>query len=100
MWPFKSKVEPKLYHRVDDLYRNFKYVIPVNPEYRAWWHFNLPLSNASIWAMEYQCEILSDRVLWNEWSKRWESNGIGGEDLVFFATNDDEAATMTILRWT
>lgn len=84
---------------VEDLYRDFKYVIVVNNENHSWWHPFCPYEEAIDWAKEYGCEILVDRVIYNEWNNRWESNGIAGGDFLFFAMNDDEAATMTVLRW-
>lgn len=98
---FRSPPEPpkKRYHTVEQLYSEFKYVIQANNEHHVWWHPICPFEDAIAWAKEHNCEILVDRVLWDPWMQKWASNGIGGGDYLFFATNDEATALMTALRW-
>lgn len=96
----KELEEPKKpYHKVDQLYADFRYVIQVNNDHHEWWHPFCPFEEAKAWARDHSCEILVDRVIWDSWMQRWTNNEIGGGDYLFFATNDEDAATMTTLRW-
>jgi hypothetical protein len=41
-----------------------------------------------------------ERVMWDKWTNSWYVNGLGDEDKVFVATNNDYDATMLILKYT
>lgn len=92
---------------ITDMFKNFKHVIIVdvhkftNPhEPFAWvpcddakqyfWP-ERPLGNNAVWRFE--------RVEWNEWDKRWHLNSLGGQDLIFVATNNDRDAMMIALKY-
>lgn len=50
-----------------------------------------PLGENAVWCFE--------RVFWNPWQQEWNINGMGDEDKVFVATNNDEDATMIALKY-
>lgn len=49
------------------------------------------LGNNAVWRYE--------RVLWNQWDQRWHIIGLGGEDMIFVATNNDRDAMMIALKY-
>lgn len=50
-----------------------------------------PLGNNAVWRFE--------RVIWDQWDKCWHINGLGNEDKVFVATNNDKDAIMIALKY-
>ena len=97
--PHKVKPIRREYRMVDELYPYFKYVICVNNKYLSDLDWMFGPKELHEWANEYNCVCMMDRALYNKWNNRWESNGIGGGDYYFLATNDDEVATISMLRW-
>jgi len=51
------------------------------------------------WCRDRGCKLFWDRVIWDQWHQRWESNGIGGADVMFIATADEHVATEAWLAW-
>jgi hypothetical protein len=49
------------------------------------------LGNNAVWRFE--------RVGWDKWTNSWHISGMGGEDKVFVATNNDEDAIMISLKY-
>ena len=49
------------------------------------------LGNNAVWRFE--------RVMWNQWQQCWDITGMGNEDKVFVATNNDEDAIMISLKY-
>lgn len=101
-WPFpKRKPAPRPYrypHSVDELHRDYKHVICINPDHIPW-RVQDPFKEIRQWAQDNCCGIVVDRVLWDWSNQRWCSNGIGGVDLAFFGTNDESIAMLARLRW-
>lgn len=50
------------------------------------------LGDNAVWRFE--------RVMLDKWTNTWYVNGLGDEDKVFVATNNDEDATMIALKYT
>lgn len=50
------------------------------------------LGSNAVWRFE--------RVMWDRWTNSWFINGLGDEDRIFVATNDDYDATMIALKYT
>lgn len=92
---------------ITDMFKNFKHVIIVdvdkftNPcEPFAWvpcddakqyfWP-QRPLGENAVWRFE--------RVIWDKWDQRWHVNGLGDEDKIFVATNNDKDAMMIALKY-
>jgi hypothetical protein len=102
-WPFRKRIKPaprpQRYPRtVDELYRDYQHVIRIDPSHIPWSRKDA-FEEIRRWAVQHGCGIVVDRVLWDQWRGRWKSNGIGGEDLAFFGTNDESVATWAQLRW-
>lgn len=92
---------------ITNMFQNFKHVIVVDsdkfmdprepfawvPNNDAMQYFwpQRPLETTCVWRFE--------RVLWNEWDQRWHINGLGGDDLIFVATNSDTDALMISLKY-
>lgn len=53
------------------------------------------------WCRDRGCKVFWDRVIWDRWMKRWESNGIGGMDVLFVGvrSNDEETIIEAKLVW-
>ena len=51
------------------------------------------------WCVENDCQYGWDRVLWDKWSNRWLSNGIGGGDKLFIIAKDADTAFQAKLIW-
>lgn len=98
IWPFSlPKPIPKygrsVHHlNVDYAYNEFKHVIIVN---RPWPDHD----EFDMWCQLNLCYYCYDRVWYDQWRRRWESNSIGGGDALFVLTNNDETAVMAQLVW-
>lgn len=92
---------------IEDMFKNFKHVIIVNTDKFTdpTWPFDwVPNPEASeyFWPQrppETTCVWRFERVNPHSWKTGWEINGMGGQDLIFVATNSDEDAVMIALRW-
>ena len=90
-----------------DMFKNFKHVMVVaadkffdhgepfawvpNADARQYFWPQRELGNNAVWRFE--------RVMWNQWDRRWHINGMGDEDKVFVATNSDNDAIMIALKY-
>lgn len=98
IWPFSLPKPIARYGRsvhhlnVDHAYNEFKHVIIVN---RPW----PDRDEFDMWCQLNLCYYCYDRVWYDQWRRRWESNGIGGGDALFVLTNNDETAVMAQLVW-
>lgn len=98
IWPFslppslpkRSRFEG--FYPIDRIYPKYKHVIVTNC-------FPNDDSELDLWCQLNFCYYFYDRVLFDQWSCKWHSNGIGGFDAMVICTNDDSSATMAILRW-
>jgi len=50
-----------------------------------------PLGNNAVWRFE--------RVIWDRWTNSWQISGMGDQDKVFVATNNDRDAIMIALKY-
>lgn len=89
------------------MFRNFKHVIEVdvekftdpcepfswvpNKDARQYFWPARPLGENCVWRFE--------RVVWNQWHRCWDINGIGDCDKIFVATNSDKDAIMIALKY-
>lgn len=82
---------------IDNEYSKGNYVIPINDSHYPW----TPNNNKELydWCIDYDCRFGWDRVLWDKWSHRWTSNGIGGSDYIFIISTNEETATLAKLTW-
>ena len=91
---------------ITNMFRNFKHIIIVDSnkfmaedpfawipcaDAQQYFHPARPLGENAVWRFE--------RVIWNQWDRRWHINGIGNEDKVFVATNSDSDAIMIALKY-
>jgi hypothetical protein len=91
---------------IPNMFQHFKYVIEVNPnkfmledpfawrpceDAQQYFWPQRPLGNNAVWRFE--------RVIWDKWENCWHINGLGDEDKVFVATNNDKDATMIALKY-
>jgi hypothetical protein len=101
-WPFRKRKPTPTPQRypctVDDLHRNYQHVIRIDPDKISWGRQDA-FEEIRRWAVQHGCGIVVDRVIWDQWRGRWESNCIGGEDLAFFGSNDEEVAVLAVLVW-
>jgi hypothetical protein len=91
---------------INNMFMHFKHIIVVDPykffqydpftyvpcddaQQYLWPHREL--GDNAVWRIE--------RVFWNTWQQEWNVNGMGDEDKVFVATNNDEDATMIALKY-
>lgn len=91
---------------IDNMFMHFKHIIIVDPnkffqfdpfayvpcedaKQYLWPHREL--DNNAVWRIE--------RVIWDRWSNSWMVNGLGDEDIVFVATNNDRDAMMIALKY-
>jgi hypothetical protein len=51
------------------------------------------------WCQQRGCQLFWDRVIWDALLQRWESNGIGGADLLFIISPDEDTAFEALLTW-
>lgn len=99
IWPFSLPPRLKEYGRsvhhlnVDHAYNEFKHVIMVN---RSPWPDR---DEFDMWCQLNLCYYCYDRVWYDKWRNRWESNGIGGFDVLFVLTDNDDTAVMAQLVW-
>lgn len=91
---------------IPNMFRNFKHIIIVDPnkfmleDPFAWrpcedaqqyfWPAR-ELGNNAVWRFE--------RVIWDQWMQHWSISGLGDEDKVFVATNNDADAIMIALKY-
>lgn len=94
--------------RINDMFKNFKYVILVdidkfvdhsepftwvpNKDARQYFWPQRELGNNAVWRFERVIRYPST-------NNEWEVNGIGGEDHIFVATNNDRDAMMITLKY-
>lgn len=91
---------------IPNMFRNFKHVIVVDPnkffqfdpfawvpceDAKQYLHPQRELGNNAVWRFE--------RVTWDQWSEHWSINGLGDEDKVFVATNNEQDAMMIALKY-
>lgn len=91
---------------ISNMFMHFKHIIIVDPnkfftfdpfawvptqEAKQYFWPARPLGENAVWRFE--------RVMWDQWSKRWSINELGGEDKVFVATNSDRDALMIALKY-
>lgn len=107
---WQSWYEANVNYRAGDItnmFENFKHVIEVDtdkftdphepmtwvpcPDAKQYFWPQRELGNNAVWRFE--------RVVWNEWDKRWHVNGIGSQDKIFVATNNDKDAMMIALKY-
>lgn len=96
---FKKKYEPELnqIYLIEDLYRNFSYVVPVND--RLIDPFVEKYCELEVWCRENSFrKPFIDRVIYEENLKKWTSNTFG-YDKIFIATNSEDAYLLGMLRW-
>lgn len=86
-----------IYTSIERAYGEFEFVFPINAIED---YFDDRL-NFDLWCQHNFCYYFLDRVSYDRWAsrRRWVSNGIGGIDLLFIATNSEASATMAKLRW-
>jgi len=72
-----------------DLCEPFTYV--PNEDARQYFWPARKLGENAVWRFE--------RVMWNQWTKEWDINGMGDRDKVFVATNSDKDAMMIALKY-
>jgi hypothetical protein len=77
---------------VDRAYGSGKQVIATD----AGWD---DLDELTEWCKDNGCQCFWDRVIWDQWSHRWSSNGIGGADYIFIQAEGDEKVTLARLVW-
>jgi hypothetical protein len=82
---------------VDQLYTQFKHVMVINDD--AAWYIWADDKELDAWCFENRCYYMYDRALYDRWMKRWCSNGIGGGDYYFIATDDDEHFIYAQMVW-
>ena len=91
---------------ISNMFRNFKHIIVVDSDKffqfdpftwvpcedaKQYLHPQRELGNNAVWRFE--------RVVWDQWSNQWCINGLGDEDKVFVATNNDMDAMMIALKY-
>lgn len=99
IWPFS--LPPPLYARrylpliIDRAYSEFKHVIRI--QFTNYYERMDELEEDCMMNFSY---YVLDRVLYDRYSCRWVSNGIGGTDEMFIVTNGDEQAMLMRMKWT
>lgn len=93
----KPKEEFPLYY-VEQLYKNYSYVIPVNDRFVSDEFFS-DYQELKTWCKENSFrEPLFDTVFYDDITESWTSNTFG-YDKVFIATNDKDSYLLGLLRW-
>lgn len=77
---------------VDQAYGSDKKVIATN----AGWD---ELDEMTEWCTEHGCQCFWDRALYDQWMRKWVSNGIGGADYLFIQCDSENSAIMARLAW-
>ncbi len=92
---------------IPNMFKNFEHVIevdwrkfitdggmgcwvPVESARQYFWP-QRELGSNCVWRME--------RVIWDKWDRCWHINGLGDEDKIFVATNDERDAMMIALKY-
>lgn len=93
---------------IPDMFQHFKHVIEVSHE--KFLDYNEPFAWVPVDdAMQYfwPQRALGDnavwrieRVFWDKWENCWFINGLGCEDKIFVATNNDQDAIIITLKYT
>ena len=94
--------------RVQDIFRNFKHIVAVNPDKfldprepfawvpcanaRTYFWPQRPLGQNCVWTVEQVMRSPST-------ANQWERTSLGGETVVFVATNSERDAVMIALKW-
>ena len=92
---------------ITNMFQNFKHVIEVdthkfmdpaepfawvpNKDARQYFWPQRPLGNNAVWRFE--------RVILDKWTNTWYISGMGDQDKVFVATNNDRDAIMIALKY-
>jgi hypothetical protein len=92
---------------ITNMFQNFKHVIEVdthkfmdpaepfawvpNKDARQYFWPQRPLGNNAVWRFE--------RVILDKWTNTWYISGMGDQDKVFVATNNDKDAIMIALKF-
>ena len=92
---------------INRMFENFKHIIVVDHEKffdlsepfgwvlredaEQYCYPNRELDDCIVWKFE--------RVIWDSWDKSWHISGLGDEDILFVATNNDTDAMMLTLRY-
>lgn len=105
-WPFSlppSIINPKGYYRslytsIERAYSEYEFVFPIDGVEDLYFEKR---AEFDLWCQHNHCYYFIDRVSCDRWGSRrkWVSNGIGGFDLLFIATNSDTGALMAKLKW-
>ena len=97
IWPFSLPTAPSRFSRlvsnltVDRAYNEFKFVLVLD-EF-------VDQVDLEHWCQVNFCYYFFDRVWYDVWRKRWESNGIGGCDVLVICTDVESSAVMATLKW-
>jgi hypothetical protein len=91
---------------IPNMFMHFKHVIEVDPKkfmvedpftwrpcedaQQYFWPART-LGNNAVWRFE--------RVIWDKWTNSWQISGMGDQDKVFVATNNDRDAIMIALKY-
>ncbi len=102
-WPFRKRIKlapkPQRYPRtVDELYRDYQHVIRIDPSHISWRELHA-FEEVRRWAIQHDCGIVVDRVIWDQQTDPWVARSGRGKDQAFFGTNDEEIAMLARLRW-
>jgi len=91
---------------IPNMFMHFKHIIIVDPDKffqfdpftwvpcedaKQYFWPRRPLTDCGVWRIE--------RVMWDRWDQSWHINGMGDEDKVFVATNNDKDAMMIALKY-
>ena len=92
--PFRLEDKRQIHLPVDWAYSEYQHIILLHYDVV----YNEP-DEFELWCQQNFCYYFYDRVLYDCWAHRYCSNGIGGWDGLFLATNYDNSAVMAKLRW-
>lgn len=103
IWPFSlpPRLESSrcLHIPIDWAYNEYKYIFTIQ------WQYDFLIIGSSLkQELEEACMhnfayYIFDRVIYDRWTNRWCSNGLGNSDEIFIVTNYDVGATLLTLRW-
>ena len=82
---------------IDHLYYKFDHVMVINNDMA--WEVWTNHSELDAWCIDNDCYFMYDRAIYDQWMKRWFSNGIGGSDYYFVATNNKESFVHAQMVW-
>lgn len=78
-------------------YGSYKHVVTVQSDdfWRAYWYDSSELDD---WCQRHFCYYFYDRVFYDNFCHRWETNCLG-IDMFFIVTNCDSGAVLAKLTW-